>query len=45
MRYDHIPASAGTANEIEVIAGTRHIRELLVMLDPRHNLLQYQKLR
>jgi hypothetical protein len=40
---EHVPASAGTANQVEVIAGTWHIREFLVVLDPAHNLLQDEK--
>ena len=40
---DHTPASASTANQIEVIAGTWHIREFLIVLDPAHDLSQYDK--
>jgi hypothetical protein len=40
---DHIPASAGTPDQIKVIAGEGHFREFLPILNPPHNLSQYEE--
>jgi hypothetical protein len=41
---DRIPSCAGTANQIEVIAGKWHFFEFLLSFDPIHHLSQYEKL-